>query len=348
MKMDITLIDHLTVFLQRGGVSSLPVEGGFLSMPEHGKVLALNFLPSDDTFSHGIKGVEESVRIIVSFLIRKRYTRCANGMQISVNVKSGNRRCVLVKYWWDETKLRELERRLDGIFVAVKRIPFIDMVTSCSPRGVDVDGFDEWAYLIGRRKPCGLDVRLFRAGDGESRFLLTLNEDQPIPILCLREQVSRMEYDIQRNLNASLYGFNRESDASAIQPKANIVAATPNIYVLQYIRAFAKRLVSDNAVNWLLPMDRAKGFVEILTRERIRPLEVQRFSFEEATDRWRENGVVWRSDDLCNPTKDNVTTALQAMNKAMEIELKPRRGNIAYYFTLDCRALQSTGTCGLP
>ena len=93
-------------------------------------------------------------------------------------------------------------------------------------------------------------------------------------------------------------------------------------------------------VAWLMPMQKVASLIEIVKNERIRVLEVKRFAADEYYVRWYEDGLVWKIDDICSPTKGNVTTSLQDVTSVMERELATCGNDKAYHLVFDCRRLQ--------
>ena len=87
-------------------------------------------------------------------------------------------------------------------------------------------------------------------------------------------------------------------------------------------------------------MQKVASLIEIVKNERIRVLEVKRFAADEYYVRWYEDGLVWKIDDICSPTKGNVATSLQEMTSVMERELAACGNDKAYHLVFDCRRLQ--------
>ena len=89
-----------------------------------------------------------------------------------------------------------------------------------------------------------------------------------------------------------------------------------------------------------MPTQKVVSLIEIVKKERIRVLEVRRFAADEHHTRWYEDGLVWKIDDICSPTKGNVATSLQEVTSVMERELATCGNDKAYYLVFDCRRLQ--------
>ena len=332
------MLERIAAFMRKKGMAVSDIEGGLLDMPMQGRLLIVNFLPSDETFSNGIKAIEENARAVISFLVRGKYTRGADRLQMAVNVKSGDACHVLVKYWCDEAKLRELERCCLPFRNVIVRMSLMDVVSGCSLRGVPIEGFNEWHYTIGRREDGAIESALYRQGECKKRFSFTLPETEPIPVERLREQVSRMEYEIQKSLNGRFYALKEVSDVEQSVFDVN----APNLYVLRFIRMFSIATTVEMQVAWLMPMQKVAALSEIVKNERIRVLEVKRFAADEHHIRWYEDGLVWKIDDMCSPTKGNVATSLQEMTSVMERELAACGNDKAYHLVFDCRRLAMT------
>ena len=71
------MLERIAAFMRKKGMAVSDIEGGLLDMPKQGRLLIVNFLPSDETFSNGIKAIEENARAVISFLVRGKYTRGA-------------------------------------------------------------------------------------------------------------------------------------------------------------------------------------------------------------------------------------------------------------------------------
>ena len=328
---------QITTFMREKGIEVRAVEGEFLTLPQKGLVLCVNFLPSTDTFSNGIKAIEENVQIMLSFLVRNKYTHGINSIQIAVNTNGADCCHVLVKYWCEETKLRELERCRFPFFRTIMGKPLRDMVSGISFRGVPIDGFPEWCYKITDRNTNGIDVALYRIGESTMRFSLSLCETEPIPIVLLRGKVSKLEYEIQRRLNAQLYVLEENTDGKSDGKPIAFDVIPPNVHVLGFIRKFALAMSDSMTLGWLLPKQKIASFMEVIKNERIRVLEVQRFSSDEHSDSWHEDGFVWKTADMCSPTKCNIMADLRDVRSALEHECDSRGDDKSYQFLLDCR-----------
>ena len=219
-------------------------------------------------------------------------------------------------------------------------MPLRDMVSGSSFRGVPIDGFPEWCYKITDRNDSGIDVALYRTGEGSTHFSLSLCETEPIPIGLLRDKASETEYDIQRCLNAHSYALKERSDGKSAEGQIVFDVIPPNSNVLGFIRKFALAMTDSMTIGWLLPKQKITSFMEVIKNERIRVLEVQRFSFDGHSDSWHEDGFVWKTDDMCSPTKCNIAAGLQDVESALEREWVSCGDDKAYYFLFDCRRQQ--------
>ena len=297
------------------------------------------------SFSHGIKAVERNVQMIIYFLVRRRFTRNVNWLQIAVNVECDGVCHVLVKYLCDETKIRELEKHCSLFSQSIMKMKFGDIVSTNLPHDVPITGFSEWGYRICNRTDQGIDVELYRMGESTARFSVGLCETEPVPVKRLHDEVVRMEYEIQRKLNAVAYTLGeRPVDNDEV---SNVCGGKePNIYVLRHIRTCAVEVVGNMFLDWVLPRQNVMQLVDILKRERIRVLSVQRFSKDENNGTWYDAGIVWKTDDMCSPTKQRIDDSLAEVRSTMECELQANIGDIAYHFVFDCRLLPSI--CPIP
>ena len=91
-------------------------------------------------------------------------------------------------------------------------------------------------------------------------------ETEPIPVEQLREQVSRMEYEIQKSLNGRFYALKEASDVEQSVVDVN----APNTCVLKCIQMYAIATTADMQVAWLMPMQKVASLIEIVKNERIR------------------------------------------------------------------------------
>ena len=132
------LKEELLRFMWKKGLAIRKVDGGFFDCPDKSKKLIVNFLPPDETFSHGIKAIEENVKMIVCFLVRRKLTRNVNWLQIAVNVESDGVCHVLVKYLFDETKIRELEKHRSLFSQSIMKMRFGDIISK-----------DKWVSRMG-------------------------------------------------------------------------------------------------------------------------------------------------------------------------------------------------------
>ena len=336
------LIERISTSMQKEGIVFSAVEGGCLEVPNQGRLLIINFLPFSDALSNGIKAVENTVQAIIDFLVHNRYTKEVNRLQIAVNVKSEDRCHVLIKYWCDEAKLRELERCRFPFSKLIMRKPFREVISGSLSCGVPLEGFFEWGYRINGRSGNGVDVSLYRMGEGSARFTLNLCESEAIPVAVLREEASRIEYEIQRMLNARFYKLEATAVGDNDEGRIAFTVAPPNIYVLKFIRTFAVPFANGTKTGWLLMDQNMKSFVEVLRNERIRVLEVKEFLSNERGSAWQEDGVVWKVDDMCSPTKGNVAASLKGLHSVMEHDLNSSSHARAYHLLFDCRPLQSS------
>ena len=327
-------------FMRINGTPVRRVEGHFLDCPGKGRMLVVNFLPSAYTFSHGIKAVEENVQMILHFLVRKRLTRKINWLQLAVNVEDNGRCHVLTKYYCDENKLRELEKHRSLFSKSIVKMPFGDIVSGSLTQGVPIKGFPEWSYVIGNRRINGIDVNLHRMGESAARFSLSLCDAEPIPVRRLDAEVAQIEYEIQRELNATLYALTGRIAANGDGAKV-FGSKEPNGYVLRHLRTFALEAKSATSIDWVLPGQKVMPLIDILKLERIRVLSIQRFSHDESNGTWHEDGVVWKTEDMCSPTKQRVADSLVKVQSTMEHEFMSNDGNDAYHFVFDCRMLRS-------
>ena len=340
MKSD--LIAGVTTYMRKKGLVPSAVEGRFMEGPKHDRLLVINFLPSSDTLSNGIKAIEDNVRYIIDFLVRKRYVCDIDWLQIAVNVRNSDCCHVLIKYWCDAAKLRTIGSVLFVFFKSILRRPLCDLVSGSLPHGVPMDGFIEWRYKINSRTANGVEVALYRMGERTARFTLALRETEAIPVAVLRDKVAEMEYEIQCKMNARLYALREMYVGDAEEEQEAFYVVPPNVYVLRFIRTYALPFASGTTTGWLLPWQKIKSFIEVVRNERIRVLEVKEFLFDERGNTWQEGRVVWKTDDMCSPTKGNVAASSQGVQSAMEHDLNSDGHDRACYFLFDCRPLQSS------
>ena len=336
---------RIAVFMRRKGAAIRAVEGGFATLPKEVRMLHVNFLPSDETFSHGIKAVEEDVQMIIYFLVRRRFTRKVNLLQIAVNVECEGVCHVLLKYICDEIKIRELEKHRSLFSQSIMEMQFSDIVSANLPHGVPMTGFSEWGYRVCNRTGKGIDVELCRMGESTARFLLRLCETEPVPVKRLHDEVVHMEYEIQRGLNAVVYALRERSVADDETAKV-YGYKEPNAYVLRYLRAYAVEVVDNVFLDWVLPKQNVMQLVDILKSERIRVLSVGRFFQNKDNGSWYDDGVVWKTDDMCSPTKQRVGDSVAEVRLAMKREFLSNGDDKAYHFVFDCRIPPST--CPIP
>jgi hypothetical protein len=343
---------ELRAFMEKKGFVIQDIEVCFLDYPNKDRKLVVNFLPSNDTFSHGIKAVERNVQMIIYFLVRRRFTRNVNWLQIAVNVECDGVCHVLVKYLCDETKIRELERHRSLFSQSIMKMQFGDIISQNLPHGVPITGFPEWGYRICNRTDEGIDVELLRIGESAARFSLRLCETEPVPVERLYDEVVCMEYEIQRKLNAATYTLSERSvtlsERSVVNDEMSNVCDVkePDVYVLRQIRTCAAEVVGNTFLDWVLPRKNVMQLVDILKREQIRVLSVERFSKNVNNGSWEDDGVVWKTDDMRSPTKQRVDDSVAEVRSAMERESLSNGGDKAYHFVFDCRRLPST--CPIP
>ena len=335
------LSERIAAFMRRKGVAIRAVEGGFATLPKEVRMLYVNFLPSDETFSHGIKAVEEDVQMMIYFLVRRRFTRNVNWIQIAVNVECDGVCHVLLKYICDEIKIRELEKHRSPFSQSIMKMQFSDIVSENLPHGVPITGFSEWGYRVCNRTDKGIDVELCRMGEGTARFSLCLCETEPVPVKRLHDEVVHMEYEIQLELNAVVYAVSERFVANDETSKV-YGSKEPNLYVLRHLRACAVEVADNMFLDWVLPRQYVMQLVDILKRERIRVLSVQRFSQNKDNGSWHDDGVVWKTDDMCSPTKQRVGDSVAEVQSAMEREFLSNGDDKAYHFVFDCRIPSST------
>lgn len=122
---------RLVAFWLKKGFPVESVEAGYLPIPHDGLMLCVNFLPSSRWFDGDMSSTESMVRWLLIFLISRGLTRTLQGFQSAVNIKrQAQNECeILVKYWCDSSKLRELERRRYSLRSPLSRIPFPDMIS---------------------------------------------------------------------------------------------------------------------------------------------------------------------------------------------------------------------------
>ncbi len=331
--------------MRKNGAFIRELQGCFLDYPNKDRKLVVNFLPSNDTFSHGIKAVERDVQMIIHFLVHRRFTRNVNWLQIAVNVECDGVCHVLVKYLCDETKIRELEEHRSLFSQSIMKMQFGDIVSTNLPHCVPIAGFSEWGYRICNRTDQGIDVESYRMGESTARFSVSLCETEPVPVKRLHDEVVRMEYEIQRKLNAVAYTL---SERSVVKDETSNVCDVkePDVYVLQHIRTCAATVEGNMFFDWVLPKQHVMQLINILKRERTRVLSVERFSKNENDGSWNDDGVVWKTDDMRSPTKQRVDDCVAEVRSAMEREFLSNGYDKAYHFVFDCRRLPST--CPIP
>ena len=335
----------IVAFMRKHGILIHGLEGCFLDYSNKERKLVVNFLPSDATFSHGIKAIEEDVQMIIHFLVCRRFTRNVNWLQIAVNVECDGVCHVLLKYLCDEIKIRELEKHRSLFSQSILKMQFSDIVSTNLPHGVPITGFSEWSYRVCNRTNKGIDVELCRMGESTARLSLCLCETEPVPVKRLYDEVLHMEYEVQRGLNAVVYALHEQSVANDETSRV-YGYKEPNVYVLRHLRVCAVEVVDNMFLDWVLPKQNVMQLVDILKRERIRVLSVQRFSQNKNNGSWHDDGVVWKTDDMCSPTTQRVDDSVAEVQSAMEREFLSNGDDKAYHFVFDCRILPST--CPIP
>lgn len=236
-----------------------------------------------------------------------------------------------------DQEIRQLYRRELGRGCGVEEI--VDRVRDGQPESVPVPSFNEWSFIGRERQPGLWEVELFRLSQWQDVFMCDCDPRQPRGLSILTDRVSRREYDIQKDSNELMYGYDRIAGPRV--PSGLGGAGTeegqgnPHVSAFLFDHAVYVRLRGMGLCG-LRACD-ALDFLTLLEHEGIQVLSLAVYAdggAGEAVDIQE----AWRVESMQSPNVKRMTDNLACVRRVVA-RIREQADRRICVFVLDCRQL---------